>query len=162
MKDLELNVHGFVISSSQDDGGITIKSDLIKSNDTDPLYLGAVKAVETMICASFKAGADVCAPSFLEAVEVAVGAIFDGYNKNNVTTDLIEIHKYTRMNAIIERDVVINVPESTWLKVMKEVDSEQGALDVLSQQNHCHIASDSVNVVDTNAIFESSIDVIYK
>jgi len=57
---------------------------------------------------------------------------------------------------------VINVPESAWLKVMKEVDSEQDALDVLSQQNHCHIASDTVNVVDTNAIFESSIDVIYK
>lgn len=161
MKDLELNVHGFVISTSEDDSGTTIKSDLIKSNDINPLYLGAVKAVETMICASFKAGADVCAPSFLEAVEVAVGAIFDGYNKNNVTTDLIEIHKYTRMNAIIVRDVVINVAENIWLKIMEEAASEESALEILSQRNDSHIASDVINVVDTNATFESSIEVIY-
>tara|TARA_B100000508_G_C11422598_1_gene259149 strand:- start:311 stop:799 length:489 start_codon:yes stop_codon:yes gene_type:complete len=162
MKDLELNVYGFVISSSQDDGDITIKSDLNTSDNTGSAYSGAVGALETMICASFKAGIDVCAPSFLEAIEVTVGAIFEEYNKRSETSDLIEIHKYTRTNAIIERDIVINVPESAWLKVMKEVDSEQDALDVLSQQNHCHIASDTVNVVDTNAIFESSIDVIYK
>ena len=161
MKDLELNVHGFVISNSEDGSGITIKSDLIKSNDTNPLYLGAVKAVETMICASFKAGVDVCAPSFLEAIEVAVGAIFDGYNKNSVTTDLIEIHKYTRMNAIIERDVVINVAENIWLKIMEEADSEENALEILSQSNDSHIASDVINIVDTNATFESSIDIIY-
>lgn len=82
IREIRVPVGGMVIELHKDDEGETagtITSELLDGVEAGGQLAAAIDAIESMVLAHACAGIDIESPAYLEGLDVALGAMFNGW-----------------------------------------------------------------------------------